>query len=59
MNIAFAAYRDGIAQLLRYSLDNHQFATLRWFFFLQSAKREYGEVGTGLGSEIFSTNFPP
>ena len=58
MNIAFAAYRDGIAQLLRYSLDNHQFATLRWFFFFQSTKREYGEVGTGPGSEILSTNFP-
>ena|ERR1700722_9858664 len=52
MDIALAAHRDGIAQLLRDTSNDLELAFLCGFFFFQGAKRDNGQVGTGPRAKV-------
>src|ERR1700683_2012273 len=57
MDVAFAADCGGIAKLLRDALNNLELALLCRFFFFQSAKRDYGQIGSGPGTKVLGSDF--
>ena len=58
VDIAFAAYGSGIAQLLRDAFDDLELALPGRLFFFQSTERQYRQVGSGPRTKVLCGDFP-
>src|SRR6202035_4067896 len=57
VDVAFAAYRNGVAQLLRDALDDLELALLSRLFFFQRAECQNRQVGSGPRTKVLCGDF--